>query len=152
MPQSNNTGAMTIPEKVVDYIGFSSAALEKAAAQLQHVDQQRQKVAALIPAAVDALISGERIDENQRAKAAEALRDPVKVLEILTKVAVHRNTTERTLGQPVTGNGQTKTAGANGNGQYNSLLDPCVGARTTRVKQSSVNLFTRLGLQAPSEE
>lgn len=151
MPQNAQPGVMTIPEKVIEYIGFSSAALDKAANHMQQTEQQRAKVAELIPAAVDALVSGERIDEDQREKAAEALSDPVKVLEILTKVAVHRNASESALGQPV-GNGQTKTAGANGNGQYDSLSDPHVGARTTKVKQSSVNLFQRLGLNAPSEE
>lgn len=140
-----NTGAMTLPEKVVDYIGYSSAALEKAAAQLQEQEAQQQKIASLIPAAVDALVAGERITEDQRTKAAEALRDPVKVLEILTKTALHRNTAERALGQPVPG--QTKTASA----QYNSLQDPHVGARTTKVKQSSVALFSRLGLAPPTE-
>lgn len=151
MPKQPN-GTMTIPEKVVEYIGYSSAALEKAAAQMEQQEKQRQKVAALIPTVVDALVSGERIDENQREKAAEQLRDPVKVLEILSKVAVHRNASERALGEPVGNNGQTKTAGANGNGQYNSLESPLCGVRTTKVKQSSLNLFARLGLNAPEEE
>jgi hypothetical protein len=142
---------MTIPEKVVEYIGYSSAALEKAAADIAAREAQQTKVAELIPTAVDALVSGERIDEEQREKAAEALADPVRCLEILTKVAVHRNASERALGQPVAGDGQTKTAGA-GNGQYDSLQDPHVGARTTKVKQSSVNLFSRLGLTPPTQD
>ena len=71
--------------------------------------------------------------------------DPVKALEILTKTALHRNADERALGQPV--GGQTKAASA----QYNSLQDPHVGARSTRVKQSSVALFTKLGLAPPAE-
>lgn len=139
-----NTGAMTLPEKVVDFIGYSSAALEKAAAHMQADEAQKQKIASMIPAVVDALVAGERITDDQRTKAAEALRDPVKVLEILTKTALHRNTAERALGQPVAG--QTKTASA-----YNSLQDPNVGARTTKVKQSSVALFSRLGLNPPTE-
>lgn len=139
-----NTGAMTLPEKVVDYIGFSSAALEKAAEHMRADEAQKQKIASMIPAAVEALVSGERITEDQREKAAEALRDPVKALEILTKTALHRNTAERALGQPVVG--QTKTASA-----YDSTQDPHVGARTTKVKQSSVALFTRLGLNPPTQ-
>lgn len=148
---SDRSGAMTLPEKVIEHIGYSSAALEKAAAEKAAWEAQQQKVAALIPAAVDALVSGERIEEDQRQKAAEALRDPVKALEILTKVAVHRNASERALGQPVAGDGKTKAASAGG-GQYNSLTDPHVGGRTTRVKQSSLNLFSRLGLTPPTQD
>lgn len=140
---------MTVPEKVIEYIGYSSAALEKAAAHEQRIKQQREKVAALIPAAVDALVAGERIEEDQREKAAAMLADPVQALEILTKVAVHRNTSERPLGQPVAHNGQVKAASYGG---YNSLEDPHVGVRTTKVKQSSINLFSRLGLQPPTSE
>jgi hypothetical protein len=151
MPQTPKPGVMTIPEKVIEYIGYSSAALEKAAQDMAAREAQKTKVAELIPAAVDALVSGERIDEDQREKAAAALADPVKVLEILTKVAVHRNASERALGQPVAGDGQTKQASA-GHGQYDSLQDPNVGARTTKVKQSSVNLFSRLGLTPPAQE
>lgn len=151
MPQAPKPGVMTIPEKVIEHIGYSSAGLQKAAAALAAQEAQQQKAAGLIPAAVDALVSGERIDEDQREKAAAALADPVKCLEILTKVAVHRNASERALGQPVPGDGQTKTASA-GDGQYDSLRDPHVGARTTQVKQSSVNLFSRLGLTPPAQE
>lgn len=148
-----NKPVVTIPEKVIEYIGYSSAALEKAAELKRQGDEQQQKIAALIPAAVDALVSGERIDESQREKAAEVLKDPVKALEMLTKVAIHRNASEQALGTAVAGDGKSKTASANGGGGgYNSLEDPNVGARTTKVKQSSINLFKMLGLPQPSSE
>jgi len=154
MPTTPRPGVMTVPEKVIEYIGYSAAALEKAAAAMTQQEAQQQKVAEFIPTAIDALLSGERIDEDQREKAAAALADPVKALEILTKVAVHRNASERALGTPVNGNGQEKSASAsgNGNGQYDSLTSPHVGERTTKVKQSSVNLFSRLGLNPPTQE
>lgn len=152
MPQNQpKADVMTMPEKVIEYIGFSSAALEKAAANEQAREQQMQKIAELIPGVVDALVSGERIEEGQREKAAKQLRDPVVALEILAKVAVHRNAAEMSLGEPVPGNGQAKQASA-GRPAFNSLESPHVGIRTTQVKQSSVNFFNALGLPAPSSE
>lgn len=147
---------MTIPEKVIEHIGVSHAALEKAAADQQALEATREKVAAMIPKAVDAAVSGERIEDTpeQRQKLAEILADPVQALEIFCKVAVHRNAAEHTLGTPV--DGQTKTAGASGNGNgqpgYDSLTNPNVGVRTTRVKQSDHRLFSRLGLNPPQQE
>lgn len=142
--------AMTLPEKVIEQIGYSSAALEKAARDQQVLETTRTKVAALIPQVVDALVAGERIREDQREKAAKALADPVQALELLIKVAGHRNTGEQSLGTPA---GQAKTAGANGRPGTNSLTQPMVGVRRTgQVKESSVRLFQRLGLTAPTEE
>jgi len=143
---------MTIPEKVIEHIGVSHAALEKAAADQQALEDTREKVAALIPKAVDAAVSGERIEDTpeQRQKLAEILADPVAALEIFCKVAVHRNAAEQTLGTPV--DGAVKTAGANGNGQgYDSLTNPNVGVRTTMVKQSDQRLFSALGLTPPQD-
>lgn len=142
---------MTLPEKVLDHIGYADAALTKAAAAMDRVGQVKKACADLIPKAVDALVENERITPQQREKAAQVLADPVQCLELLIKVAGHRNAAE--LGQLGTPVGQTKTAGANGNGSYDpsaSLNSPHVGARTTMVKQSDVNLFSRLGLQPPS--
>ena len=71
----------------------------------------------------------------------------------MIKVAGHRNKDELgRLGSGVDANGQTKTASANGSTTYDpatSVHDPHVGARTTRIKQSSVALFQGLGLKAP---
>jgi hypothetical protein len=141
----------TLPEKVIELTGFANAALTKAAQQIATVEQQHKAAEALIPEVINALVSGERIEdtEAQRTKAAEILRDPVQALELLCKVAVHRNAAENSLGAPVDPGGQTKTAG---NGQpYDSLQDPRPGLRTTRVKQSDSRLFSRLGLSAPTE-
>lgn len=145
-----NTAAMTLPEKVVEYIGFSAAALEKAAAVMTQTERAKQACLALIPKAVDALVNGERITPEQREKAAQILADPAQTLELLIKVAGHRNAQELGhLGTPV--NGQTKTAGAIAQDPSASLSSPHVGRRTTMVKQSDVNLFSRLGLTPPSE-
>lgn len=138
MPQE-----LTLPEKVVEYIDVSATALEKAAEDQQTAEEQRKKIASLIPAAVDALVTGEQITEQQREKAAQILADPVQTIELLTKVAVHHLATQRQLGSPV--DAQTKQAGANGHA-YNSVDDPRVGLRTSMEKQSDVNFKKRLGL------
>lgn len=144
-----NVHNMTLPERVVEYVACTGAALDKAAAAMDIQKRQQQKIAELIPKAVDALVSGERIEESQREKAAEALRDPVRTLELLIKVAVHRNVSEQRLGQPVD---QRQPYKAASHDPSRSLHGPFAGRRTTQVKQSDVNLFTRLGLDLPSNE
>jgi hypothetical protein len=140
---------MTVPEKVVEYIACSSAALEKAAAAINHQDRVKQAVAAKIPEVVSVLVEDERITPGQREKLAEALTNPVAALDLLIKVSRHRNAQELgQLGAPV--GGQMKTAGASGSDPAASLTNPHVGARTTMVKQSDVNFFRRLGLAVPT--
>ena len=149
---ATSTPAKTLPEKVIAMTGFADAALTKAAEQLAASEQREKEAAALIPRAVSALVSGERIEdtEEQRTKAAEILRDPVQALELLCKVATHRNTAENSLGSPVDSTGQTKVA-SNGQASYDSLTDPRPGLRTTRVKESDQRFFTKLGLAAPTD-
>ena len=145
---------LTLPEKVLQQIQISDTALTKAAAaEAAHQEKQAQ-VEALIPQVVDTMVQFERINPTQKEKLAEMLKDPVTVLELMMKVAGHRNKEELgRLGSGVSADGQTKTASAQGSG-YNpahSVNDPNVGARTTRIKQSSVNLFQGLGLTAPTQ-
>lgn len=145
---------LTLPEKVVESIRISDTALQKAAAAEKAARTKQAEVNALIPKVVDTMIQHERITPQQREKLAEMLRDPAKTLELMMKVAGHRNADEiAKLGSGVTGDGQVKTASAQGQGYdpASSLTDPRVGVRTTRVKQSSVSLFQGLGLSAPSE-
>jgi len=142
----------SLPERVVQHIQVSNTALEKASAFEQAHRHKQAQVEALIPQVVDTMVQHERITPNQREKLAEMLKDPAKVLELMVKVAGHRNTDEiARLGSGVDPNtqGQVKTAAANGQGNYDpaqSVNDPNVGVPTTRVKQSSVNLFKGLGL------
>ena len=143
---------MDLPEKVIDTIGFADAAITKAASELAAHEQQAKEAAALIPEAVAAMVSGERIEDTevQRTKIAEIFKDPVQTLRLLIKVAVHRNAAENSLGAPVDGTGTEKTADNNGQRPYDSLSDPRPGLRTTMVKQSDQKLFSRLGLHPPS--
>lgn len=144
MPQT-----MTLPEKIIDYIGYSDAAMEQATAFQKSAAAKQAAADALIPAAVEALVSHERLKPAERAKAAEVLKDHAKCVELLTKLAGHRNATELSaLGTLVDEKGNTKTAGANGSGHdpASSLTSAHVGGRSTRTKQSDVNFLKRLGL------
>lgn len=146
---------LTLPEKVIEQIQVSSLGMEKAAAELKSVREKQAAVNKLIPQVCDVLIQFERVRPDQREKLAESLKDPVQVLQLMIKLAGHRNADELAkLGQGVDPNAQTKTAAAGQGtpGQYNSLSHPYVGQRTTMVKQSSQRLFQGLGLAAPSTE
>lgn len=133
-------------QKIVDYIGFSDAAMSKAAAVLESQREQTEKLAQLVPAAVEACVENERIEPHQKEALATALRDPVRAVELVIKLAGHRNAAEISrIGTPV---GATKAANYD---PATSLTSGYVGARDGRLKQSDINLFTRLGLNPPTE-
>ena len=124
--------------------GFSDAAMTKAAAVIEEQNAQQEKIAALIPAAVKACVEHERIESHQKEALEKALHDPVRTLELVVKLASHRNAAEMArLGTPV---GQ-KTAGYDPTA---SLTSGYVGARDGRLKASDVKLFTGLGLNPPT--
>lgn len=138
------TETNTLVQKVIDYIGFSDAAMTKAAAVIEEQNAQQEKIAALIPAAVKACVENERIEAHQKEALEKALHDPVRVMELVVKLAGHRNGAEMSrLGTPV---GQ-KTAGYD---PTSSLTSGYVGARDGRLKASDVKLFTGLGLNPPT--
>lgn len=140
MPNKN-----TFVQKVIDYIGYSDAALTKAAAVMQERAQQSEKLAALIPAAVKACVENERIEGHQKEALEKALHDPVRVMELVVKLAAHKNAAEMArLGTPV---GQQKVAGYD---PAASLTSGYVGARDGRLKASDIKLFTGLGLNPPT--
>lgn len=135
----------TLVQKVIDYIGFSDAALTKAASVMKNQEEQAEKLAALIPAAVKACVEHERIEPHQKEALEKALHDPVRTMELVVKLASHKNAAEMArLGTPV---GQQKTASYN---PETSLTSGYVGARDGRLKASDVKLFTGLGLNPPT--
>jgi len=141
MPSTSNTTV----QKIIDYIGFSGAAMTKAASVLAARDEQLAKIAHLIPAAVKACADNERIESHQKEALAAALKDPVKTLELVVKLATHRNAAELArIGTPVQA---TKTAGYNPN---DSVTSTYVGARDGRLRASDIKLFTGLGLNPPT--
>lgn len=132
-------------QKIIDYIGFSDAAMTKAAAFMKAHDEQAEKIASLIPAAVKACVENERIEPHQKEALEKALHDPVATMELVVKLASHRNAAELgRLGTPV---GHQKSASYDPNA---SLTSGYVGARDGRVKASDVKLFTGLGLNPPT--
>jgi hypothetical protein len=131
-------------QKIIDYIGFSDSAMTKAAAVIGEQTAQQEKIAALIPAAVKACVENERIEAHQKEALEKALHDPVRAIELVVKLASHRNGAEMArLGTPV---GQ-KTAGYD---PATSLTSGYVGARDGRLKASDVKFFTGLGLNPPT--
>ena len=139
----------SLPEKVIEHITFTDQVMKKAAVLEKAAADKQAAVAQLIPNVVDTMVKFERIGPAEREKLAKMLTNPVTALELLIKVAGHRNTDEISrLGSPV-----TKTASVNG-GSHDpaaSLTSPFVGARTPMLKQSSVSLFRGLGLPVPAE-
>jgi len=126
--------------KVLDLIQCTATALDTAERELSEKRAADAKVSQLIPAALDALIANERIDPADREKAAEALMNPVRALEILIKTADVNNTIRpRTMGVPVA----EKKASA---GATNSLTDPWVGRRTSAKRESDLAYERGLGL------
>lgn len=140
MSNSNNA----LVQKIIDYIGYSDAAMTKAAADLKARDEQQEKLARLIPAAVKACVENERVEAHQKEALDAALRDPVRAMELVIKLAAHKNAAEMArVGTPVA----TKTAGYD---PTSSLTSGYVGARDGRLKASDVKLFTGLGLNPPT--
>jgi hypothetical protein len=140
MPESNNK----LVQKIIDYIGYSDAAMSKAASVLNERASQQEKIAKLIPEAVKACADNERIEANQKEALASALQDPVRALELVVKLASHRNAAEMSrIGTPLT----QKSAGFD---PHNSVTSSYVGARDGKLKASDIKLFTGLGLNPPT--
>ena len=140
MPENNNA----FVQKIVDYIGYSDAAMTKAAAVLKEKEEHAEKLASLIPEAVKACVENERIEPHQKEALADALANPVRAMELVIKLAAHRNAAEMSrLGTPVS----TKSAGYD---PSNSLTSGYVGARDGKLRASDIKLFQGLGLNPPT--
>jgi ParB-like chromosome segregation protein Spo0J len=140
MPENANK----LVQKIIDYIGFSDAAMSKAAEVLNERETQSEKIAKLIPEAVNACVENERVEQHQKEALAAALKDPVRAMELVIKLASHRNGAEMArIGTPLT----QKAASYDPN---TSVTSSYVGARDGRLKASDIKLFTGLGLNPPT--
>jgi hypothetical protein len=132
-------------QKIIDYIGYSDAAMTKAAAVQQQQAEQQEKLAKLIPAAVQACVENERVEAHQKEALDAALRNPVTAMELVIKLAAHKNAAELSrLGTPA---GNEKVAGYD---PSNSLTSGYVGARDGRLRASDIAFYRGLGLNPPT--
>lgn len=129
---------LTTAQKAVDYVRCTNAALEKAAAVVTAKEAADAKVASLIPTAVKACLENERIAEGASEKLAAALKDHATCVDLIIKLAAHRNAAETRTGQPVPAGGTTKLASA-------------PSGRTEALRESDRKLWAGLGLAVPKE-
>jgi hypothetical protein len=140
MPDTSNS----LVKNMIDYIGYSDAAMTKAASVLKEREEQAEKLAHLIPEAVKVCLENERIEPQQKEALAKALENPVRAVELVIKLAAHRNAAEMArLGTPVA----SKSASYD---PSNSLTSGYVGARDGRLKASDAALWRGLGLNVPT--
>ena len=112
-----STKVKTIPEKVLEFVDMSAAMAEKAASVLSRQETMEKQAADLIPTAVDELLKAKLIDPEEKQAALEALKDPVRALQILIKTSrAKQDDNSITLGRPAS-NGAEKRASA-GTGPY----------------------------------
>lgn len=128
---------LTIEQKIVEMVTQTNEVVKTAAAVVTAADKTAKAVETAIPACIKALVDNERIDAADATKFAAALRDPVKALDLLCKVAGHRNAGEARLGTPVEGDGSQKTA------------NETPGRRGETLRDSDRRLFAGLGLAVP---
>ena len=98
---------MTHEQKVIDALQVASAVA--AAAEREQLAKEAQDKALLpeIEKAVEACVQHGRVDAEDRVKLAAVLKDPVRAVRFIAKVAAHRNEVEKSagIGQPVNANG-----------------------------------------------
>jgi hypothetical protein len=88
-------------EKVLDLIDMSATLTEKAGEVLSRQEQTEKQAADLIPTAVDELLKARLIEPEEKQAALEALRDPVRTLQVLIRSARAKSADNTiALGQP----------------------------------------------------
>jgi hypothetical protein len=106
------TKTKTVPEKVLEFVDMSAAMAEKAASVLSRQEQMEKQAGELIPTAVDELLKAKLIEPEEKQAALDALKDPVRTLQVLIKTARTRSDDNSfTLGQPTGGAEKRANAG-----------------------------------------
>ena len=141
----NTHASLSLPHKVLEHVRVSDAYVQKTAAERAERQQVQTAVDSLIPQVCDTLVKHARVKPEEREKLAGMLKNPVKALEILMKVAGHRNADELAkLGQPVGANGQTKQASAGSS--RGGMEEFVTGARKTGDSPADTRLFGAFGI------
>lgn len=101
-------------EKVVELVKVSAAHAERSKAEITRLKKEaaaqqalQKQAEALIPSVVEALVAHGRIAPEQREKAAAALANPVRTMELFRQLAAHQP--NDTIGRPVAGEKQANT-------------------------------------------
>lgn len=83
-------------------IGHAKAGMAQANQICKEAAAREQAVNDLIPDVINALVSNNRIREEQAVKCASYLRDPVMTLQLMQKLAAHNSVADDThrMGQP----------------------------------------------------
>lgn len=135
----NTRATPPVTQRMLEHIQISDAAMRKAAALEQALEDQATKRASAIPRVVELLVNGNYVRPDERVKLAEVLNSPDGALTLLERFAERRpEPAVPPLGSPV------KTASA-GPG-----ASPFVGARNPAVRASDAALFAGLGLPVPA--
>lgn len=138
---------------VVDYVEVSSLATKKALDEVAVHRLSHEKAAALIPPLLAHMIDVGVVDDGTDKEAAAVMLQSHDTTLQLLKAAVDRIAeVKKAGGVPEPGkasddpNGHSKQ-GSDQIGDYDSLTNPVVGARTSFVKASDLPLLKAAGLR-----
>lgn len=138
---------------VVNYVEVSSLTTKKALDEVAVHRQSHEKAAALIDPLLKEMLTAGVIDGSDKEAAAVMLQSHDTTLQLL-KAAVDKIAEAKKFGVPEPGrasddpNGHSKQASdQGGGGEYNSLTNPVVGARTSFVRESDLPLLKAAGLR-----
>jgi hypothetical protein len=97
-----------LAEKVLCQTRVTAEMLKRREAREKQASAEQTAVAGAIPDAVQALLDNDRIEGHQKEAVANGLTSHVACIELITKLACHRNAAEMaTIGTPAGGNGAT---------------------------------------------
>jgi hypothetical protein len=141
---------MTPNQTVIDALECSGVALEQAERYYQSKEAEAREAHARVQPAVEACLSAKLVLEQDTAKLASALSNPVTALEWLTKVARYVADNLNAQVQPMGGSDAPVNLGKAGTAKRAST-SPFAGRRSSRLRESDIQLFKNLGLPVPTE-
>ena len=93
-----------IYQKTVLFARVTGELMKRAQAADEARQKQAEAIAKQIPITVEALRAGERIMESEKEAVAQGLSDPITALDLMAKLAYHKNSDElRPTGGPAPG-------------------------------------------------